>query len=404
MSAGESSPLPLLEYNRRCRILVVAPQRHPVTQGFGARTLFMIWAADIAHKLGAVLALDDSFWSPGPLTGPRYFHFGNDINWAWKLFPFANASSATRHLPAEMTDVRQTLSVDTLLKSWKCGHIYKLQTSVIFSCGQAARWCQARMMGAMDRMFSVISSVPTQFLRDKWAKRWNTSEPVTAIWHIRTGDITLPLRRSAAALIKRTIDKSFPRRGVRHVLVTFQSSILKTTFPWFESDLSIHEVLDSKKLADEQAFEMMLQAEVVVSTGSSFAHIPTGLAEPGRQIHMYLPPKNMIEMRGADVCCISNSCECEGSLICPGNSTPPELHGATILKPEAQTSKFNYLTRTHQEWMGAFVRKNTVPVTCSGNVFDEYAYKLQQLAAGLDSESGKAEPAIANLHYEGWMR
>jgi hypothetical protein len=112
----------------------------------------------------------------------------------------------------------------------------------------------------------------------------------------------------------------------------------------------------------------------------------------------------MIEMRGADVCCISNSCECEGSLICPGNSTPPEPHGATILKPEAQTSKFNYLTRTHQEWMGAFVRKNTVPVTCSGNVFDEYAYKLQQLAAGLDSESGKAEPAIANLHYEGWMR
>jgi hypothetical protein len=54
--------------------------------------------------------------------------------------------------------------------------------------------------------------------------------------------------------------------------------------------------------------------------------------------------------------------------------------------------------------MGAFVRKNTVPVTCSGNVFDEYAYKLHQLAAGLDSESGKAEPAIANLHYEGWMR
>ena len=47
MSVGESSPLPLLEYNRRCRILVVAPQRHPVTQGFGARTLFLIWAADI---------------------------------------------------------------------------------------------------------------------------------------------------------------------------------------------------------------------------------------------------------------------------------------------------------------------------------------------------------------------
>lgn len=233
-----------------------------------------------------------------------------------KLFPFANASFVTRHLPAEMTDVRQTLSVDTLLKSWKCGHIYKLQTGVIFSCGPAARWCQARMMGAMDRMFSVISSVPTQFLRDKWAKRWNTSEPVTAIWHIRTGDITLPLRRSAAALIKHTIDKSFPRRGVRHV------RILKTTFPWFESDLSIHEVLDGKKLADDQAFEMMLQAEVVVSTGSSFAHIPTGLAEPGRQIHMYLPPQNMIEMRGADVCCMSNSCECEGSLICPGNSTP----------------------------------------------------------------------------------
>lgn len=405
---------PLISYNPKCPILLIAQRRLPVNQGFGARTTFLMWAADVASKIGAVLAVDDKFWSHGYIHG---FHYGTDISWAWRLLPFRNASYAMRTLPAGMTrSDGKTYSVDSLLKKWKCNSIYKVQAGTTYSCNLLSRWCYERLPGALDRSLSAVSAAATPALRSMHAKSeqaFNTSTQAMAVWHIRTGDIVLPLRHTAGRLLKKTIDQAFPRRGVRHVVLTYQKAAFLKAFPWFETDLGITEVFDERSLVEVKAFEMMLGAQVVVSTGSSFPHIPTALAEAGRQIHFFMAPKGVHELReeGQGVCCMPGTCHCEAPIEKPLVS--PTLNcsatPAIPVKPGVNWTaihedNFNYLTRTNTGWTGSFVRKNTIPVTCSGQIFSEYHYKLRELAAGIDSVRGRSDPSIANLAYEGWMR
>lgn len=405
------------KYQPKCPILVVAERRLPVNQGFGARTQFLMWAADVAMKIGAVLAVDDRYWSHGNM---HQYHFGNDFRWAWQLFPFPHASDAVRTAPMGMTQPVRTLSVDTLLKSWRCNAVYKLQAGSLWSCNALNRWCYDRLPGALDRTTSAVSASPTAALRHMQVDRanlFNVSEKALAVWHIRTGDIVLPLRFAAGAKLKQLIDSSFPRRGVRHVVVTYRKAAVHAAFPWLKIELGIHEVFDELSLKDADAFEMMLGAQVLVSTGSSFAHIPPALAEAGRQVHLYMAPKSVHELRDDGVCCIVASCDCEEPLQKPFAVVHPTMNcTATPMPPKATATaagkadwkavhidNFNYRTRTNGIWMGSFVRKNTIPVTCSGDIYSEYRYKLRELAAGIDSELGSAEPAIANLAYEGWM-
>ena len=329
--------------------------------------------------------------------------------------------------------------MDELLRTWECGRAYHLQVGSAWSCGEHARWCYDRLPGAFDRSFAALLRAPSPQLRSLYRPP-NASQAALAVWHMRTGDITLPLRRDAAVTLKRTIDDAFPRRGVRHVLVTYKRAALVTTFPWMD-DVGLTEVMDSAVLSDEKAFAFMLRAEVVVSTGSSFAHIPPGFAQAGRQIHFYLPPKNTVEMRG-DVCCLLGAdCICESSSpsslpargatgkashrsshtnpsssrgggrlaylddgpACSSNRTAAATKNESVRSPEKAEASFAYKMRTHPYWMGSFTTKNTVPVLCSGRIFPEYRYKLRELARGIDGETGAADESIAHLSYEGWL-
>lgn len=439
---------PLLEYDARCPVLVVADTRRPTNQGLGARATFLLWAADVALRLHAVLAIDDRFWSKGYVRG---YHYGNSFVWAWGLFPFPNASSALRRdmLPAGMAVTRGTYTVDNLLRSWECNRVYRLQAGQVNSCGESVRWCYDRLPGALDRGFAAVTSAPTPRLKAWRAVARNHTRNhsaltavalprALAVWHVRTGDITLPLRQQAAAQLKRTIDSGFPNRGVRHVLVTFQAKTLAVSMPWFASALGITEVLDNAALDDVSAFRFMLGADVLVSTGSSFPHIPAALASPGRQLHFFLPPKGMVELRdGGSLCCIPSTCHCE--LPAHQLTRPQQQPGAADIWTQQQKaptgaaaaadaqnasscaqhhhrqghrnvsslaeaeSSFIYRTRTHPQWMGSWVRRNAVPVACSGEVFPEYKYKLRELARAIDG-GGRADAAIAELSYEGWLR
>jgi hypothetical protein len=405
----------LVQYNEKCPVLIIADTRKPVNQGFGARVTFLMWAADIALKIGGVLAVDDKYFSRG---GMNTFHFGIDIRWAWRFLPFANATYALRTAPKDMKlMVKPTLTVDRLLKTWECNTAYKLQAGIGHSCNSLVRWCYLRLPGALDRGLRAVTASPSPALQqavERNAAAFNATSKALAVWHIRTGDIVLPLRRSAATRIKETIDKAFSRRGVRHVVLTFQKKGLDASFPWLATELGMREVYDEKQLNDMKAFDMMLSAQVIVSTGSSFPHIPAGLAGAGRQIHFYFPAKSVNELRDDGVCCIQSECACEKPsksfkvLLPPSTSSPGLNCSPTVISSDytaaTHEANFNYLTRTHAYWMGSFVRKNTVPVTCSGDIYSEYRFKLRELAAGIDGERGRADASIANLAYEGWMR
>lgn len=449
MAAPFAPPLvPTLALRTTCPVVVIADTRKPLNQGFGARATFLMWAAHVAQQIGAVLAVDERFWSKG---GARGFHFGNSFTWAWSIFPFANASYVLAGGPGSLTVAKKTYTVDELLKTWQCGHVYRLQAGQTWSCGEHARWCYLRLAGALGRSMQLVTDAATPKLRALWNRASNSSEPVLVVWHVRTGDITLPLRRDGAATLKHTIDHAFPRRGVRHVLLTFQRKELQKSFPWL-SDLGLSEVLDGSVLPDKEAFELMLSAGALVSTGSSFPHIPAGLAASGRQIHFYLPPKNSVELIDG-VCCLAVSdtrvpCTCEptvppnllkdfgkdagvrhhrvgggsGGGVVHGKSSSTASRGRRLsAEPPCRpsnatgnsvapvdfmkaTSSFVYRLRTHAYWMGSFVRRNTVPVDCAGNIFVEYRHKLRELARGIDSERGHADEGVADWAYEGWMR
>ena len=414
---GRSMPLPLMQYDASCPVLLLINRRTPVNQGFGARASFLMWAADAALKIGAVVAVDESFWNGG---GMHAYHYSLDFNWARQVLPFPNFTAAKAHAPAGMVDSsRHLIGIDALLKSWQCGHIYRVQAGQYFSCGVAVRWCHELLAGALDRTLSIVSAMPSPHLRDLFDRNPpNGSSPALAIWHIRTGDITLPLRRSAATSLKQTIDAAFKRRGVRHVALTFDRASLQSAFPWLR-ELGIREVLDSRNLNDAKAFVMQLHSEVLVSTGSSFPLIPAGLAPPGRQIHFFFPPKNVVELRDDGICCIPNTCSCEAplkgithirsrlvALNCSVNSTLHTFLGGHVgpLRAKEQADKFSFDVRTHEGWKSNFVRKNTIPVACDGEIFPEYRYKLEKMVTGLDSLSAIAPQKFAWLAYEGWMR
>jgi hypothetical protein len=409
--------VPLLEYEPECPVLIVAETRQPANQGFGARTTFLMWAADVALRLRAVLAVEDRYWARG---GSRAYHFGNSFDWSWQLFPFRNASYALRPgvLPAGMKVRRGTLTIDELLKVWDCNTAYKVQAGKTFSYD--------RLPGALDRGLTTVTNAPTPQLRSLW-KEPNASQEVLAVWHMRTGDIVLPLRAEAAIHIKKLIDASFPRRGVRHVLLTYQSTHLSKSMPWLLSALGIAEIMDHSSLDDYRAFQMMLNADVLVSTGSSFPHIPAGLALAGRQLHLLLPPKGVVELRGegaGTICCIVDSCYCEvpAEQLTQPEHQPSHNSGGRRLDCAKEASEramlprqqhknhsaaatrsiFMYRTRTHGYWTGSFIRRNTVPVACDGKIFPEYRYKLRELARHID-EGIRARAEIAELSYEGFV-
>ena len=111
----------------------------------------------------------------------------------------------------------------------------------------------------------------------------------------------------------------------------------------------------------------MYRAEVLVSTGSSFPQAAGMIAPVGRQVHFFFPPKNSGEAEA--------------------NAT--EVVTASYLRSTAVYRTF-------------FVRKNTIPVDVRGHPFPEYSWKLAEMMRGLDTH-GKADPDVANLHYEAWL-
>ena len=98
MAAASSSisaapGLPLLSLDPQCPVLVIVDTRKPINQGFGARVTFIAWAADVARKLGAQLAIDEHFWASGHM---KQYHYGHSFPWAWDLFPFLKAGEAIK--------------------------------------------------------------------------------------------------------------------------------------------------------------------------------------------------------------------------------------------------------------------------------------------------------------------
>ena len=398
----------LTQRSSSCPVALVLQSRRAGGQGFGARLQFLMFAADVALHMRATLALDSFYWSAdirhAKLSSTH--HFRNDYRWAWRWFgiPRWNASGA-----AGLRLVSASPQVDHVMDAWKCGHAYFINTHFPHSC--YGSWCYEVMPGVIDRVYAPM--VAASAALSDLPVTGNVSARALVLWHLRTGDILLPVEQEGVAKLRALIDAGFPLRRTRHLVLTSSPEDLNSTAPWLSWTLPDAEVVqDTRKAmipvvlpaalgtgaqtAEEHSWLTMLTADVVVSTGSSFPLASTAFAPLGRQVHLYGPPKSSLMSTCYNVSYGSWLLDTWSQTLSSGAKIQ------RVKRPYRAQSAHRLELRTAKDWRSSFSRKNTIPLDCKGAAFPEYMFKLKAMLKGLDSV-GRADPDVADLHYEMWM-
>ena len=182
------------------------------------------------------------------------------------------------------------------------------------------------------------------------------------MWHLRVGDTVLRVEPEVVARVQRIVDAGFPLRGTRHVAVADKHRLadVRKYFPTLEADLGFE--LRAAGLDEEAAFALLRGAEVLVSTGSSFAIAASAVSPTGSQVHFFFPPKE------ADIMYV---CAPIDPITLPCTDKNPE--------PKGQTEP-----RANDAWRTYFMARSTVPLTLGGEVFSGYGLKARSLMRRID--------------------
>ena len=359
-------------------VVVIEPM---LTVGLGHRFGMLVFAVDMAVRVNARVALDDTFWD---IRSKDLFEH-TDYRWAWRLFPFP-AESQVNGCRAGTGKVRQgPLSVDGFVTAratgGACGCV-RVHTGAT-SCSN--KWCFGAYEGSFDRVVPLFRSFmhsqsQTSAMTTAVAllQRNSTSQPndpVTVLWHLRSGDNPVHTANSTVAALKASIDANLRRRGARHTIVTLDPDQLWKTYPWLR-ELGFEDQELPSKLPTLQA---MINAEVLISTGSSYPLVAAALANVGRQIHLQFPPKEMGTHTFANL---------------PERSRRSIRSAANELTPISLQQSGWY--RTY------FARTNTVPLFLDGTPLPPYGVKFIRMLRELDRD-GAIAPQTAMLEYEYWL-
>ena len=344
--------------------------------GFGHLFIAAMMAIDLARQKGLRFVLEDNYWDGQPSRRPD-----NYSSWAWSLSPVFRRASEVRKETRRWTDasmsairysdmLRKECSVAGSAPVW-----YRVDVASNTACrGAAPRtrvgwFCTELLPGVLER--SLASFMHSEALRlppsvgPNAAIQTRSSGRVRAVWHIRTGDYHTRVSERAMLALSRLLVQSFPRRGIEHYVLTYNSSGLKNRVPTFmnmvkrnpESRVSS----DKETVLDDLA--EMANAEVLVGTGSSLSIAASAFAPVG-QLHLPFPPQ-VIPLFG----------------VHPGVPTISRLPGY----------RANYISR------------NTVPISAAGEPFSGgYRNKLHLMAAAIDN-GGRAGLDVASLAFEDWL-
>jgi len=321
--------------------------------GFGNRMAAVLFGLDVARKVYGTLYLEDGFWDPGD-DRERY----DDYRAAWDFIQIPKASDA----PPRPNVVRNESMTGTLVSGaeFPCG------TRVHFSTAGSDCWgnrCMKVALGAFNRAAPMLrETVRYDAVPRAPSEPAKGEGPLRVVWHFRYGDIKLKVSDLVIAMVKKRIDAALAPADVRHVIV-----VADTKRGAFELDHpKMHDMGLEYFNSDDpmQAFGAMLRADVLVSTGSSFAISAAALAPTGSQAHIMFPPKETYK-----------SCQDHVKCAMFGKNTHFKMY---------------------------FFAANTVPLARDGYALPGYRAKESAMLNAM-RDAGGFGADLANLWYEIWV-
>jgi len=376
-SKGRDASLrPPFTENPSCPVTLVL--RCPSNAGVGHRVATALIGLDVALKTGSRLVLAKDYWSTG----------SHDTNYVW----FESGLWPIRRLKGVTAAAAADIDVATLLRHGaQCGNSYRLHAGEEGNCGPGS-YCLTVFPGALHRGVIALHSARQQLSSPVASRRAASpppaadahadaaaaaaaavggDRPVEVLWHLRVGDAVLRVEPETIASLKMFIDAGFRKRGTAHVAIADQHRLddVRREFPTLEGDLGF-ELRTQGANNEEAAFSLLRNAEVLVSTGSSFAIAAAAAAETGAQVHFFFPPK-----------------EADNMYVCgPVSSEPPFQCLDPNVKPKSEVE-----LRALDAWRTYFMARNTIPVSLDGNVFSGYKLKAERMMRRADHDDGHGD-------------
>ena len=351
-------------------------------EGFGHTFLSVLFGLTAARNIG--LSVDDiylgstgkgsPFWATVHeggqfVRGLRPHYQLEEYTWASKVVPLP-LYNETQQLPDGVV-VQRFRSWEDLGHGWRCHSHMRVNLGSPVACNN--KYCFSSMPGAIDRGVELLhrsrlASIPTFVPAPRSAR----GEPVRVVWNFRTydhgeneaaGKETYKgfwKNENGSTAIKVLLDRGLRTRGLQHTVVA-QALVpwLQETQPW---------LIQQPSFSSEQDFKTMRDAEVLVSTGSSFS-LAAACVAPIGQLHLSMPgPRLMTEVfRVGDL-----------------RDYP---HQKLRQDPHYQTM---------------FIRRNTVPLTEGGEVVPEYRQKLELMLSAID-RGRRPSQAVSEMSFETYV-
>ena len=340
--------------NVSCAIKVLIPP----FQGGGLGHLIMSLLAgiDIAYKTNATLRLDRHFWQSPSI------HSSDGYTWARTLFPVKLDSN-------QASNAAVFYSTEDFLQNYSCNVQNIVHTGTRYACANS--WCSVRSPGLYYRGAKLLKQYfnpATQVLNSvSHGRKANRRNHVLVLWHVRVGDTKSCVPRKSLLKLKSLIDSSIPLKKIKHVIVSENNTLAKMCIGDLDGKVSFDD-----SMSVEHLFYAFLDADVLVSLGSSLTYGAGLLSPKGKQILLYFPP--VVLMRKA--------------------SEEFLLNIDKILTKD--------VIRASSEFRTMFLSTNFIPVDYSGQLFPEYKQKYKGMASSLNRGVVCSE-AISDFVNESWL-
>ncbi len=190
---------------------------------------------------------------------------------------------------------------------------------------------------------------------------------VLVLWHVRVGDTKSCVPHKSLLKLKSLVDSSIHSKAIKHVVVSENNTLAKMCIGDLDGRVSFDDSLSVKLL-----FRAFLDADILVSLGSSLTYGAALLSPKGKQILLFFPPVVLLRKASDEFL----------------------LNVDNILTRD--------VIRASSEFRTMFLSKNFVPVDYSGQLFPEYKLKYDGMASCLN-RGVVCNEAISDFVNESWL-